>query len=565
MIYKRLIWAGIFIFILAYLGTIWYRPLFMPDETRYAEIAREMIANDNYVVPTLADLKYFEKPVMGYWLTAGSFLLFGETPFAARLAPALAALLGGALLWLLVRRTEDAKLALGATMIYLTCILVFAIGTYLVLDSILAFFLLGTLVAFYYALEETSSNRKFLYLVLTGLFAGGAFLTKGFLAFAVPGLTVVPYLIWQKRYKAFWTMPWIPLLAMLAVVLPWALLVHQRDPDYWRYFIEVEHLGKFTTGQGSDDRSEPFWYFIPVLLGGLLPWTLLLPVVIKGYAGKVRTLFQNSLLRYAVCSAAFPFLFFSISSAKLGTYILPCFPGLAILVAAGLRSYFAQGDLRWFELTVKLFRSLLVASGLAFIVYQTAAAVGNLLPAEAALYNRHERWLWVAAVLAVIVWCFVLNQIKKYSDGFIKTALFAAGPLAAMLVAHFVMPARLVDKLAPEPFLEILADRLTPETRIVAFKHLVPGAAWSWKRADIMLYESRSELGYGLDRPEGAGRLVSPEEFEQLAASGQPVVIVMDSAKRIKRLPPGDLKVTSGGGIMYMEYSGSNQENDDGK
>lgn len=335
--------VGVF-FIVAYLLPLAGRPMVTPDEFRYAEIPREMIDRGDYVTPHLVNMRYFEKPVMGYWMTAGCFKVFGENAFALRLPAALGAGLAALLAALLIQQTlHDEKIAALAAMLYLTFGMAYGIGTFAVLDSQLTGFVTGvSCTAFLAAVEPRFTRRKAALLVICGFFAAFAFLTKGFLAFVVPALAVTGFLLWERRWKEFLILPWIPLAVALAVIAPWALAVHRADGDYWRYFVVVEHLQRFFSDSG-EQHPEPFWFLIPFLVGGIFPAGLLLAAAIPGIRGERKTFFRSPLNRFCLCAVVLPFLFFSISSGKLPTYILPCFPFLAVLGAGGIAAYFRTG------------------------------------------------------------------------------------------------------------------------------------------------------------------------------------------------------------------------------
>ena len=304
------------------------------DEFRYAEIPREMLNSGDWTVPRLNGVRYFEKPAVGYQITAVCFALFGENAFALRLPSALSVLLTALFLYVLIYRNSRDPFLPGLTAgIYLCCGLVFGVGTFAVLDSQLTCMLSLCIMAFYFAWSSSGRRSAVCWLIAAGAFAGIAFLIKGFLAVAVPVMAAVPFLIWQKEWKKLFLFPWIPLLVMLAVILPWSLAIHQAEPDFWRYFFFEEHINRFFH-HTYDRKPQPFWYFLPVLLGGMMPAGLLWFAAWRGVA---RDWFRRPFLRFLICWAVFPFLFFSASSCKLGTYILPCFPPLAALTAAAFR------------------------------------------------------------------------------------------------------------------------------------------------------------------------------------------------------------------------------------
>jgi 4-amino-4-deoxy-L-arabinose transferase len=156
---KKTIFALIGLYLLVYFLPLGSRPMVVPDEARYGEIAREMIVSGDWVVPRLMELRYFEKPVLGHWLNAGSMLAFGENHFGVRFASAISVGLAALAIFLLVRRERDEKSGLLAAFILLTCAEVQLIGTYSSLDSMVASFITLSLCSFYPALSASGRQR----------------------------------------------------------------------------------------------------------------------------------------------------------------------------------------------------------------------------------------------------------------------------------------------------------------------------------------------------------------------------------------------------------------------
>lgn len=543
-------------FILLYLGSIWVRPLYLPDETRYAEIPREMIATGDFIVPKLNGLHYFEKPVMGYWMNAGAMQVFGETAGAVRFMGALCTLLSALLIWLLCRRTGEERAGWIAAAVFLLSGLVFAVGTYGVLDAHLSFFVMLTMTAFYYAYTEKNLWKQTGYLAVAGAGVGLAFLTKGLLGFVLPAVAIGPFLLWQKEWKRLFTLPWVPLVIALLVLAPWTLAVHHADPDFWHQFIGVEHFQRFSSGQGAnDDRSQPFWYFLPVLLGGLLPWTLFLPAVWFGYRGKARELFRTPLLRFCICMGAVWFVLFSISSGKLGTYILPCFPAYAILIAVGLVRYAESGKtFREADWVLKvLFRVLLPALILLFILQTVNRFAPGRIPEKLLLYWRGENYLSPVLILMVLlIWIRMAQEMKTAK---LKFACFCMGIGFAAFSYPVLIPPHLVRDIAPEAFIRHQAAQwLTPDTLILADDRTAAAVAWALRRNDIGVYRKKGELAYGLDRPEGQGRFYALEDLTMLAKEKKrPVLMVTRSRKRVTEIP-GWSSIASDGGVYLVHF-----------
>ena len=306
--------APILIFAVLYLLLLGVRPLYSPDEARYVEIPREMIAEHDYVSPHLNGARYFEKPVMGYWLIAGAIRVFGENAFAGRFMPALSTGLAALIVMLLAAKmTGKREIGLFASGCYLLMPLVFIVGTSCTLDAMFSLFVTATVASFYCAEECFREKKKrvncILWLLATGAAAGCAFLVKGFLAFALPVMAVLPWLIWEKRWKEIFILPWLPFVVALAVIAPWAILIHRAEPDYWRYFVMEEHFARFFGGAKAEHPHGPF-YFVPVLLWGAGEWFLLSPAIGLGFKRIGVRGEQVSWFRFLICWFAGPFLLY---------------------------------------------------------------------------------------------------------------------------------------------------------------------------------------------------------------------------------------------------------------
>jgi 4-amino-4-deoxy-L-arabinose transferase len=539
------------IFALLYIGTLAVRPLYTPDEPRYAEIARELIIHNDWVVPKLNNLCYFEKPIMGHWLNALSLKVFGENPFAVRFSSGLLALCTAFMLGWFVKRFTDRRLGFMTTTIYLTMGLVFGVGTYAVLDTPFNFFLTGTMIAFFCASERPKwDHAKIGYLIVAGAFCGGAFLTKGFLAFAIPGTVILAYLIWEKRWKCIFTLPWIPLALVLLTIGPWVIMVHKADGDFWHYFFWVEHFERLTE-ENSSQHPEGWWFFIPWIFIGPLPWAFFLPQIIKGYGKKYKEFFRKSILRYAVCWAIFPFLLCSASSGKLITYILPCFPAIAVLIAFGLKRYFENGKLNDFNLVLKIFYialfSIVTLLALAQILFSL-----NVIPV--ALYTEDEIYKWVIVALTLTGWAYLAKKAVIEKEACVKFGYFAFGAVIVMMGFHFIVPNIVEVKKAPVPQLAKFKDKIQKDTTLVCYKNLISSVCWTFKRDDVYLYHKAGELTYGLKRKDSAHRLLSKEEFlEKIKDDKKHIVIIMDSNKRRKNLPDYEEGIWENN-VFFKEY-----------
>ncbi len=492
--------AAILIFLVLYVLLIGVRPLFSPDEARYVEIPREMLADHDFVTPRLNGARYFEKPVMGYWLIAGAIRVFGENAFAGRFMPAMSTGLAALIVLLLAAKmTGKREVGLYAAGVYLLMPLVFIVGTTCTLDAMFSLFVTATVASFYCAVEGYLAKKRLncvLWLLATGAAAGCAFLTKGFLAFALPVMAVLPWLIWEKRWKAIFVLPWLPLVAALVVIAPWAILVHRAQPDFWRYFVVEEHFARFFGGEEAEHPHGPF-YFVLTLIWGAAEWLLLSPAIGYGF-GKIGVRGEkNSWFRFLICWFAGPFLFLSASSGKLPTYILPCFPAIAIMISAGLFRYFEERP----DGKGKLFNVPLIVFAVAGVIAGPVAliVIHYVLPKyfDVALYSKGETWkifILFNALVLILFGTFAAFTEKKTSR---KLSYFISAVIPAFIASYFVVPQSIYDARGMDEFLEECRDEITPDTIIIAHGSNLHAISLAYHRTDLYVIFP-GELTYGL-------------------------------------------------------------------
>ena len=307
------------------LGSI---PLYEPDEGRYAEIPREMLATGDFVAPHQNGVLFFEKPALYYWLVACSqTLLDGE--LGSRFISFLFALLGLLLTFVLGRSMGGNRLGFLAALILGISPLWLVLARVNSLDMAISATITGALVAFWFAQgRQTSGYADWLLLFVA---SAAAVLLKGLIGILIPGAVIFLFLVCSGRWRALLKVPWIlGTLLFLAITIPWHALLAQRYPDFlWLYFVR-EHFLRYTTDI-ADRPGEPT-YFLLVVLIGFLPWSSLLPVS-AGLYRRVEDPTQRSALQFLYIWFAFVVVFFSLSSSKLIPYVLPAWPAGALLIA----------------------------------------------------------------------------------------------------------------------------------------------------------------------------------------------------------------------------------------
>lgn len=493
----------IFAYILIYLLPLGIRPLSTPDETRYGEIPHEMIVTGHWADPHLVGLRYFEKPPLGYWLNAISLKIFGENNFAVRLPTALAAGLSAWFVWLLlVRLGFPQSTSLTAAAIYLSMTEVLLVGTIAVLDTPFSMFLTGGMVLFYLAANDPLRRRERLYLLLSGIFFGLAFLTKGFLAIVLPGLILLAYALLQKRYSLIKKSLLVAGVGIVTI-LPWAIIIAMRESDFWRYFIVEEHIRRFL--EPNAQHPEPFYFFIMYLPAMAFPWLAFLPAAIAGLRQRTE---NSDLLRYLLLWFILPFVFFSISRGKLTTYILPVFAPLTVYLTIGLIAYLRAGKSRLFHFGA-IINTLLIIVLLAVVLHQQYYEPNNMLFAT---YEAHKMYLLIVSIMVTAVISFLPMFVKKpYTR--IGIACTTVIPLFAFFT--LVVPHSTLAGLSPISILEKEKHLIKPDTILVSDSNVVRAVAWTLKRTDIYLLQ-KGELTYGLSYPDAKGRYLGPSGLANL-------------------------------------------------
>ncbi len=516
--------AAISLFLLVYIVPLGVRPLFYQDETRYAEIPREMLASGDWLVPRIDGLRYFAKPVLGYWLNALSMTLFGSNSFALRFPSAMGVGISALIIFLLAQRFAGGYVTgIVAAAALLTCPEVFVVGTTNILDSVFSMLVTLAMGSFFFAYRENISWIRMCLLVSCGIFIGLACLTKGFIAFVIPVIAIAPFMIWEGEWKKLFSFSWVPFITAILVSLPWFVMICLREHDFWNYFFWVEHVSRFISPT-DNPHPRPFWFFFPLIAGGALPWSVLVPALLPRLSRLIR---KDLFIRFALCWFLFPFLFFSASHCKLATYILPCYPPLVILITVSLMNYFETNQHKVFNTVALCFSALIGTTTAVLIVNQLTGWPGL------SRYGPEETWKWTLTACSLMVWSLLLLLVTKMPDYRRKIILFCVAPLVCMFSSHFILPDELILMKAPGAFLLRHSEKVTPETILVADKRLVSSVCWFYKRNDVLLIDKGGEVEYGLGFEDAQDRQLTIDSFRELydKEAGKKRIVLIISKK----------------------------------
>lgn len=507
-----------------FLGT---RPLANPDEGRYSEIPREMAESGDFVTPRLNGVKYFEKPPLLYWLSALTFRAFGVSQFTARLWNGLFAVMGVMMTYAAARMLHGRSAGIWSAVVLATSLLYYGLTHIVLLDMAVAVEMAGALFAFLLGVREPAGRRRMGFFLAFYVFMALATLTKGLIGFMLPGAVAFLWLLLLNRWRSLWPFyPVVGIVLFLGIAAPWHVLAalanpsadgtvwpgyarglafhqtHQNTGWTWFYFVN-EHFLRFTTKEHG--RYEPWWFFLPVLVGGLFPWTVFgWQAVKESLAGGWKARKENAEAWFLVIWSVFIVLFFSKSQSKLIPYILPVFPAVAVLVGSHLAAVFSAGALDRGRGGARVFAGLLVLFAIAVIVMP---APKNQPDFEAQLPVLKP--LLAGVMLAGAGLTIVL--IRRNQASGVRMGM-AVSTMAVLMTLTYV--AQELDHSSSKDFATILETRIKPEDRIYTVG-IYPQDLPVYLNRLVSVVEYQGELQFGIDAEPSvsAGRYLDREAF----------------------------------------------------
>lgn len=522
---KHLMVAAIAVLILfVYFIPLGRHALLEPDEGRYSEIPREMIESGDFITPRLNYVKYFEKPAMLYWMNAVSFVAFGENEFAARFPTALSAVLGALVTALFCASLYGRRAGVLAGIVTSLSLLYFAIGTITLTDMPLSFFLTVALAAFYTG--HVRNDRRWFLIFYASAALG--LLTKGLVAIVLPGGIIFCYIILTRKWRLMLDALYLPGIALFfAVSAPWFYLVSRANPDFLYFFFVREHFLRYATK--IHNRYEPFWFFIPMIPAGLMPWT-----------GFFLSLFsRESILRspadknmrdaniYLLSWFAVIFVFFSVSSSKLIPYIVPCFPPLAILIASDIDRMARRK--KWHGRALTLSAAVAVLFSAALIAYTIMG--GRVDPVQALPWAfAISAGLMAGPFLAIIL---TSKGRAEYGKALLSLSLSALLYIAAHYGVYDIMG----KTRSTKDISAVIMEEKKDDETIAVYGEILQGIPFYTKQR-VMLVNCLGELEFGAEKPEGRGWFPSSEEFLPEWSSGSRKFALVIEKKSIPELFP---------------------------
>lgn len=505
-------WGWWLLLALGWCATLQVRAMLDPDEGRYAEIPREMLASGDWVTPRFNDLKYFEKPPLQYWATAAVYRVAGVHEWSSRLwTVGLAfACLPLVCAWTAALFGRDAALAAAAA---LGVSPFFLVVTHLnLLDPAFTFFLTAAVLCFTRAqLSAPAGAAERRWMLTAWAAAALAVLSKGIVVGVLCGGSLLLYTIIERDRRPWRRLHALPGVALFAVIaLPWFALVSARNRNFAQFFFVHEHFARFLTT--VHQRVEPWWYFLPLLLLAVLPFA---PSALRAAqaawhdpspaAEASQRPFRPR--RFLIIYAALTLVFFSASGSKLAPYILPMVPVLAALVGA------ACADPARLARRAALGGALLVLLG----------AVGLLVySARRNDYLPHAALSWATAAVLVSAAAWVAARAGRSAARSVLAAVLGAVLAWQFLMCEYTVipPSRSARQLvhAVRPYLH----PGTPLYSVGQYRETL--SPYLGRTLQLVGYEG--ELQFGLS--EEPQRRMSTEQFAAHWSAGGEAVAFFD-------------------------------------
>jgi 4-amino-4-deoxy-L-arabinose transferase-like glycosyltransferase len=527
------------VFVGVWFGSLGLRSLIHTDEGRYAALALEMARSGDWITPRLNGLLYFEKPAFQYWIGALSFHTFGISEFSARLWPGLAGFLTVVAVGYTAGRLWGRESGVRALAICASTTWIVGNSHYLTLDAGLTLFLTLVLCAVLLAERaeaDPSVRRRWIWVAWAAM--AGAVLSKGLVGVVIPGSAFVLVSLWRRDFGLWRRMHMVsgaPIF--LALTSPWFVLVSLRNPGFAEFFFIHEHFTRYLTNVHS--REGAWWYYLPLLLGGFLPWTSGLPWLIhsaKSGAGSNDIMARCMLVAWC----GFVLVFFSVSGSKLPSYILPMFPALALLLAQRLRDADIAA-LRWHLLLPTLVWVIVLIASTQIQRFRPAGTPTEVMEVFGAALGGAALLYLVGAAIAW--WSLRRRQITAAVLGVAMGHFFATTVVMQSHDAYGQLK-------SAAPFAEVLLRSIDVDTPVFAVRSYDQTLPYYLQR-NVVLVDYVDEFAFG-QRSEPGKSITSLDDFvvrwqslpraaaymthdtwRELAQRGLPMRVVFEDTRRL--------------------------------
>jgi 4-amino-4-deoxy-L-arabinose transferase-like glycosyltransferase len=503
--------------------------LFVPDEGRYSEVAREMVVSGDYITPRSDGVAFLDKPALYYWLQASAIKVFGISEWSLRLWPVLIGVLGTLVLYTSGRLLYSRRTGWLAAIILATSPLYYGAAHYANLDLEVASLVADALLCFLAAVQgDVSASLKKYLLYAAYIFAAAAALTKGLIGIVFPAMIIGSWIILLNRWQLLTKMRLVSgLFIFLVLTLPWYVLVQKANPEFLHFFFVTQQVSRFLTTQEFNSKA-PLWFYLPIVLTGFFPWSVFL---VQTLVQKSKRIWQNRQRHatdlFLLLWLFIVFIFFSIPHSKTVGYILPIFPVMALLVASYIAEWW-HGPRQRFYSAACVF--VLFGVGVAGLFFAAPHLQIFDVPASYFTVLRNMGIVLLSAAVAVIF------AARKLNPGALMAILTVS---AATMLLIFISSVTIIDQKSVKPIALEIKSRLQPGDEVVTYYRYFQdlpvylekkvSIVADWKAPDIVYKDNwLREMWYGMVFQDTSQWLIDDKVFWQRWHSDKRLYVVTD-------------------------------------
>jgi dolichol-phosphate mannosyltransferase len=496
-------------------------PLLEPEEARYAEIPRQMLEQGHFVVPVLHGQPYYHKPPLLYWLVMGSFALFGVHDWAARLVPCTASFLTVLVSYAWGRKTLGDRAAFLSAMILCLSARFIYLGRMLTMDSLLCLWVVSALASAHLALQSGRFRGGWWF--LSAVACGLGILTKGPVAAVLVVLPMIVYLFLDRRGCRAGPGGWLVYtVTALLVAAPWYVLAAAHDPSFVEFFLWTHNVVRYVAPY---DHPRPFWFYLPDLFLGMLPWSLLLPSLAIYLARHSRTVAPRRppALGFFLLAALSCLAFYSASGCKRAGYILPVFPPLALALGTFLdsalpRHGFDGARCRGSRVLRQALGRLAAPATLGLLIL---GGGGALLAAAVGLCKPAHGLILAALSVLGVVGCVLVSRFSLPRSSEARWAICGATTFVLIMLAiHQVLPGY-ARKFSLRHQVHRPMEMARGDEPVICFPHVWDSVTFYLRRSDVNVYgagERAKMLADVKTRPEALVFVKSDDQADRASA-----------------------------------------------
>lgn len=474
-------------------------PLWVPDDARYAEIAREMVVSHDYITPHLNSLEYFEKPALFYWLLSLAIHWGGLHLTTLRAVNGIVGLVGCLATYAIGRGLYSRSVGLLSAFMLGTSLLYFLMVHVINLDLSLSVFLSLSLYAFLWGLQKPLGFTRRFYIGAAFIFSALAVMTKGLIGIVFPCLIVFLWIVILRNVRLLKSCYFVSsFFLFLLVALPWHLLLQHRHPEFFNFYFINQQFLRYATLEAN--RYQPIWFFIPILLLGFFPWVVFLPQTLYSLWKRIkksRTHAANEL--FLIIWAGSIFIFYSFSKSKLIPYILPVMPPLALLTAQYLVERFSAPRSYGLRIGFLVLTSIASTIMVLFILFTLL----HWLPDGAGIY-------FVLASILLCIGCSLANYLHQHQK--MREALIAMIFAISVFSLLLLPTVKLFNQRSLLPLTTALKPHLTQNDEVVAYRKYYQDLPFYLERR-IVLVDVIDELDFGMEHEDTRGWVLNQYEF----------------------------------------------------